>query len=895
MTITEDATTPAVVTGTGINRVVGSLYNITPWYLTLPVDADGDGNVDTVNQPTLSSFTDQYLQLDSLGRMVFTAPVNGATTSAESGATRSEFREQEGGANANWSMSSTAFRQLTVSGYWDPTNITGSGGLKQMIIGQIHGTSGTPPLYIAIDYDHSPSRMRLFVNGPGFGDPLTSITAGTLMTYRIKVSGGQVSFYCCVGGVANLPATPYYTAAASSFSDNTGNYLKFGAYNKTAITATANGSAVSTIVFYELIQGGVTYTGTAPNGSPITTAAFSPPSNSLLVAMLGGGTGNSGAMDTTISDTSGRTWTRIAQAQGTNPGGRGVAAVYCTYLSSAPGSIQVTGAVSNLSGGRHLAVKVLNGASATQSATTGATRVVATSPAPDNTGGQITMTTTAVGSMVYGISDDWDNNDSFTPISGTTTINSFSDTADIVRIAAWKSSAATSSPASATFGGTLGANSGCNVAAFEVLPFGVGSGGSATLVGSGALLATGVLGQAPATVLQGTGVLAAVGTTSRPTSAVLAGEGDLSTSGAVGSGSVTMNGSGQLVLTPIALLFLGAVLQGQGVVSPSMDLLSPIGVTLGGIGRVEIDDDPLEIVPASTTLTGQGVMTVGAPLALTVITATLTGQGVLGSITAVPIDLATITLGGSGLVEADAVRAALGTALLTGRGKLLAAAVRTPQATVHLGGLGALHSGIHRRTFPTASLAGRGVLVSIANARIINSAVAMHGAGALAAAAFQRKALLAMLLRGSGRLIDHADRFRMGHILLTGSGRVKLLGPAQSGMASLNGSGHLTASAITGFTGALRQAAAALFGHGRLWAQRFEITNVSTTLAGEGLLALDADTFLVTPIPLVGQGHLSASTYTPAFPTPIPPQFTTAPFSVLHEPVHVAFNVIPRS
>lgn len=895
MAITEDASAPAVVTGTGLNRVPGSLFNITPWYLGLSTDnVDHDGSSDSIFQPTLNTYTDSNFQLNALGQLVMTAPVVGVTTGG-SGATRTEFREEDGGSDAAWAMATTSLRQLTVTAYWDPTSITGTGALKQMIVGQIHGSSGTPPLYVAIDYDHSPPRMRLFINGPGVGDPLTSITTSTLMTYRIKISGGQVSFYACVGDASNLPSTPYFTAAASTFTDRSACYLKFGAYNKTNTGSGVSGAAISTIVFYELIQNGVTYTGIAPNGSPITSAAFSPPTNSLLVALVAGGKGSSGAMDTTISDSGGHIWTRVAQAQGTNTGGRGVAAVYCSYMASAPGSIKVTGAVSNLLGGRYLAVKVLNGASAAQTSSTGATRVGATSPAPDATGGQITLSTTAAGSVVYGISDDWDDNDSFTALSGTTTISSFVDSTDLVTLAGWKSTAATITPGSTTLGGTLGGNSGCNVAAFEVLPFGFGSGGGATLTGSGALLSTLSLGAATTVPLQGQGQ---IGATANPTlsgAASLAGRGVVSASGGVGSGSVTMIGQGLFTnVSPFVTSFMGLIVMlGQGSLGADLDQVKPGASVLSGQGTIEMNDLPLLIAPGAATLTGQGIVSVDNPMALTVIAATLSGQGALAPFPGVPFDLADASLSGSGLVGATAVRSALGTALLKGQGTLLLTIRRTAQASVHLNGSGTLQDAIQRRTFATIALAGRGALANT-SVRAVTPHAALHGAGRIVALTPRAASAVRAALRGTGHLSAQTQQAHLARLLLAGSGRVGLRGLTTYAAVALSGSGTVHATGITGFTGLLFNATTTLVGHGRMWAQRLEIAPASAALHGSGLLAVDADIYLVEPILLTGQGHITASTYTPVFPAPVAPPFPTTPFGVQHEPVRVTFTVIPH-
>lgn len=215
--------------------------------------------------------------------------------------------------------------------------------------------------------------------------------------------------------------------------------------------------------------------GSAATGTGVGTIAqtFSPPAGTLLVALTAAGYGTA-VQTASISDTASLSWTSLVQAQGTVTGTFGVCAIFCTYLTSAPGSLTVTTSFTNFAssssaGGRYLWVKVLNGANPVQSSATAFSRTVG-SGAKSTTATEITVTTTQVGSMVYGISADPENNFAFTAISGTTTLQSFSDSTDGVTIAGWKSTNATTTPGSATFGGDLATADESNVAAFEVLP-----------------------------------------------------------------------------------------------------------------------------------------------------------------------------------------------------------------------------------------------------------------------------------------------------------------------------------------------------------------------------------------------------------------------------------------
>jgi len=207
----------------------GSVFTLTNWKLTVPTKGGllTGSPADEITQPTLNTYDTAYFTLNGSNQMVCTAPVNGVTTSGST-ATRSELREMDGAVESAWDMN-TASRQLTVSGYFNPTSITGGSDPKKvMIIGQIHATSGTPGIYITIDYDVAVPRMRLFKDGPGVGNLLTGFTPSDRLTYRIEITGGFVNIYAVVGTENDLPTLPQFSYAASSFLEQTGNYLKAG-------------------------------------------------------------------------------------------------------------------------------------------------------------------------------------------------------------------------------------------------------------------------------------------------------------------------------------------------------------------------------------------------------------------------------------------------------------------------------------------------------------------------------------------------------------------------------------------------------------------------------------------------------------------------------------------
>ncbi len=207
--------------------------------------------------------------------------------------------------------------------------------------------------------------------------------------------------------------------------------------------------------------GATTGTGTSPT---ITSASFTPPANRLIVAMVSG-EWSPGTVTQTLTDSRGLTWQLIGIATGTTQG-RGVAAIYCTYVTSSA-AMTVTATFTGLGGGRYLDVRVLAGADPVQSSLTGWAQV---KTSLSTTNGRITITTTEVGSVVYGLSNSPTDTNALTALSGTTIIGQHVNTIDQAAAASWKYT--TSIPGSVTLGGTWAVAGAGNLVAFEVLPLG---------------------------------------------------------------------------------------------------------------------------------------------------------------------------------------------------------------------------------------------------------------------------------------------------------------------------------------------------------------------------------------------------------------------------------------
>lgn len=206
------------------------------------------------------------------------------------------------------------------------------------------------------------------------------------------------------------------------------------------------------------------------SATTVTTASFSPPSGSLLVAMCAGNSTSAGLGSMTVSDSGSHTWTLWIRANSTPSGiGGGSAQIFYTYLSSAPGSITVTGTQSaNTFNGTLLTVKVLDGASSTQ---TGATNKTSSTTAVAPT---VSLTTTTTGSYVYGAMIDASNNDTLTANSNTTIITQDVDSTNGDTYASFKAASATGTPGATTFGFTAPSTCITNLVVAEILPAALG-------------------------------------------------------------------------------------------------------------------------------------------------------------------------------------------------------------------------------------------------------------------------------------------------------------------------------------------------------------------------------------------------------------------------------------
>jgi Ca2+-binding RTX toxin-like protein len=112
-------------------------FDLSDWKITLPTDSSGGISGTAVEVQVLTGYQNsRYFYTASDGAMVFTAPVEGATTSGSKYA-RSELREMNDGARAAWNLEQGGYMAATLEVDRVPTLADGSQG--KVVVGQIHG------------------------------------------------------------------------------------------------------------------------------------------------------------------------------------------------------------------------------------------------------------------------------------------------------------------------------------------------------------------------------------------------------------------------------------------------------------------------------------------------------------------------------------------------------------------------------------------------------------------------------------------------------------------------------------------------------------------------------------------------------------------------------------
>ena len=179
----------------------------------------------------------------------------------------------------------------------------------------------------------------------------------------------------------------------------------------------------------------------------LTTASFSPPAASLVVAISIGGWHSSGTPSAVHTDSKGSAYT-VAFAQTGDPTtSGGYIRISFHYFATAPGAMTVT-STNAVAGAWSLQVLVLNGAAVTQNGATAGAQFL------DTTVFTRSITTTAARSRVYGAVDDSRSTNTLTAAANTTLTSAdwTETTVDLVSQVFIKASAATVTPGAVTLG-----------------------------------------------------------------------------------------------------------------------------------------------------------------------------------------------------------------------------------------------------------------------------------------------------------------------------------------------------------------------------------------------------------------------------------------------------------
>jgi hypothetical protein len=191
------------------------------------------------------------------------------------------------------------------------------------------------------------------------------------------------------------------------------------------------------------------------------TASFTPPANSLLVALVSCGNGpGSGSTTGAVTDSGGNTWT-LKKRENRVGDSVGSAEIWAMDAGSSPTARTVT--LTSVLAGSALDVLVLTGAAslASQTATpvSSITNTYAISVTSTVAGSQIVgsfaQTVTAVTLVVNGI---------------TTSYQSINDASGGATHGKWGSSSLTGTPGAATYGYTNAASAGVEIVGWEILP-----------------------------------------------------------------------------------------------------------------------------------------------------------------------------------------------------------------------------------------------------------------------------------------------------------------------------------------------------------------------------------------------------------------------------------------
>jgi len=228
----------------------------------------------------------------------------------------------------------------------------------------------------------------------------------------------------------------------------------FQAWTGTGVTTTAGGGGTVT-------EDASTPTAVTATGTSVTTASFTPPAGSLMVAIVSvGNASGSGTQTGSVTDSQTGTWALVKRQSGS-----GTACSEIWTRTATGGSLTVT--LTGTSSGVQLAVRVTNG--------TGTGAIAGSAP----TAYQAAITTTTTGSLVYGAVADEVGAVTLAANGSTSNIKATSDGTNGETYGAFKAAATTGTPGSITLGYSTTASNAAQIVLVEIKPP-AGGGGTGT-------------------------------------------------------------------------------------------------------------------------------------------------------------------------------------------------------------------------------------------------------------------------------------------------------------------------------------------------------------------------------------------------------------------------------
>jgi Ca2+-binding RTX toxin-like protein len=205
-------------------------FDLSDWKLQLPIDVQGYFAGTAAEVKTLTNYVHKdYFYTGSDGAMVLAAPVDGATTGGSIYA-RSELREMNGTAIAEWSLQQGGHLSATLQVDVAPRHVDGTYG--KVVVGQVHGGDGQlvrlawedGTLFFANDITSNGTKdVRIeLLNAQG---QQPSVSLNETFTYHIDVSADRL--------VVSVVADGQVYSSSSSINDawnDNSFYFKAGAY-----------------------------------------------------------------------------------------------------------------------------------------------------------------------------------------------------------------------------------------------------------------------------------------------------------------------------------------------------------------------------------------------------------------------------------------------------------------------------------------------------------------------------------------------------------------------------------------------------------------------------------------------------------------------------------------